>query len=338
MKTNRYARQVIFPPIGPAGQESLRKSSVVLVGCGALGSVIANNLVRAGVGELTIIDRDIVELDNLQRQVLFDEEDARRSRPKSAAAKHRLGEINSGVKIKAVVGDLTAGDVEGLLAGADLVMDGTDNFETRALINEACVKASLPWIYGAAVGSLGMTMDIIPGETACFSCLLPRIPPPGTTETCETAGIVNSVPGLIASLQTAEAFKLLIGDPAWRRELIIVDLWNNSYRSVAVSRREDCPVCGKGEFRLLDRGISPGTSVLCGREMIEILPAVPMTSSLSQVRARLEKLGKVSANPFLIRFSARGRELVLFSDGRALIKGARDGDEARALYARWVGN
>lgn len=332
----RYSRQILFQGLGEEGQERLLASHVVIVGCGALGSFHADALARAGVGEITIIDRDYVETSNLQRQWLFDEEDAAQALPKAAAAAAKLRRINSGIRVEPRVVDLTPENAEELLSPAGVILDGTDNFETRYLINDVAVKRSIPWIYGAAVGSYGVTMPIFPAKTACLACVFPE-PPGGAQPTCDTAGVLNSVTATIAALQVADAIKILAGSSASvEPRLLTMDVWKNTIRSVGVrSRDPECPACGRGEFKYLEvKRRRPVT--LCGRNAVQVHES-HRSLDLGELRTALEPLGAVRANEYALRFSCPPYEMTVFADGRAIIKGTEDAGVARSLYARYVG-
>ena len=337
----RYARQVRFPPLGEEGQRRLAGSRALLCGCGALGSAIANILVRAGVGTLRIVDRDFVELSNLQRQTLFDEADAEAGLPKAVAAAEKLRRINSTVTVEPVVADIDPTNIEGFCDRVDVILDGTDNFETRFLINDAAVKLGLPWVYGGCVGAEGQTMTILPGETACLRCLMPECPAPGSTPTCDVAGILGPIVGLIASIEAGEAIKILSGNrAAISRSLTVVDLWQNHVRQVDVSRlREqvDCPTCKHGEFPWLSGRMGSRTAVLCGRNAVQL--SHPGTSiSLDELAQKLEGVGQLTRNQFLLRLKVEGYELTIFPDARAIISGTDDIAIARSVYARYVSN
>lgn len=332
----RYSRQSLFAPIGPQGQERIARAKVAVVGCGAIGASACSLLARAGVGTLRVIDRDYVEASNLQRQILFDEEDARQSLPKAEAAARKLAIINSEIRVEAHVKDLTPPTVL-LLADCDLVLDCTDNFETRYLINDFAVKNRSPWIYAAAVGSYAVTMNVLPGETACLACIFPE-PPRGTFATCETAGILNSTANLVASLQVAEALKLLVGDRAHlRRTLLSMDLWMNERSEVSASKpREDCRVCGQRIFDHLE-GKARAQVTLCGRNSVQIHER-ERPVDFPEMNSRLAPHGQVRYNEMVLKFWRETYEITLFRDGRAIIKGTTDPAVARSLYARFVGN
>ena len=334
----RYLRQVIFSPLGAAGQDRLLAARVVLIGCGANGTVMANTLARAGVGQLVIVDRDFVELNNLQRQVLFDEEDVRRGTPKAIAAAEKLGRVNSSIRIDGVVADVNAENIEELIDGATLVMDGTDNFETRFLINDACVKHALPWVYAGAVASYGMTMTIVPHETACLRCLFNREPPPGTLPTCDTAGVIGPIVNVMASIASAEAIKFIVGAGTRNAGLINIDLWDNTFDSFAVARRDDCIACGQGTFEYLEgeRG-GTMTAFLCGRDAIQVNPGRGHTLDLTALAARLQGVGQVSVNEYLVKLAVDNYELTIFPDARTIVKGTDDATVARSVFAKYVG-
>jgi len=333
----RYSRQILFGGIGPEGQRKLRSASAVLVGCGATGSALVSLLARAGVGRVRIIDRDYVEASNLQRQSLFDEADASESLPKAVAAARKIAAFNSEIVIEPQVADLTPANIDTLLDAAPLVLDGTDNFETRYLINDFAVKNSRAWIYTAAVGSYALTMNIVPGETSCLACLLPD-PPQGMVETCENAGILNSAAHLAAAMAATEAIKMLVG--AWqqlRRSLLSFDLWSNQRAEVRADRpRPGCRACDRREFPHLAGEGRPHIT-LCGRNSVQIHER-HRPVDLARMSQLLEPHGKVRYNDFVLKFWREPYELTLFPDGRAIIKGTTDTAVARSLYARYIGN
>jgi molybdopterin-synthase adenylyltransferase len=330
----RYSRQILFDGIGERGQQCLLDARVAIAGCGALGSFQAGALARAGVGYLRIIDRDYVELSNLQRQWLFDECDAEQALPKAVAAARKIARINSGVQAEAVVADLTPANAEELLGGVDLILDGTDNFETRYLINDFAVERGMPWVYGAAVGSYGIAMPVVPGKTACLRCIYPD-PPAGAQPTCETAGVLGTVTSLIASLEVSEAMKILAGAGA-SGKITTADVWTGEIRQVAQpGPLRDCPACGRREFPYL-KGERRAPVSLCGHNAVQIHErARPL--ELRELAARLAPLGAVRSNEFALRFEAAPYLLTIFADGRAIIKGTTDVGLARSLYARYVG-
>lgn len=334
----RYIRQIIFPPLGAAGQERLLAARVVLIGCGANGTVIANMLARAGIGTLVIADRDFVELNNLQRQVLFDEEDIVRGLPKAIAAAEKLKRINSSIQIAGIVTDVNAENIEELIAGANLVLDGTDNFEARFLINDACVKHDIAWIYGGAVASYGMTMTIVPRETACLRCVFHKEPPPGTLPTCDTAGVIAPIVSVIASIVSAEAIKFLTGTGTRNAGLIHIDLWENSFETFAIPRRDDCIACVQNKYEYLE-GERAGvmTAYLCGRNAVQVNPGRGHSLNLAALAERLHEAGQISLNEYLLKLSIDNYELTIFPDARAIVKGTEDAGVARSVYAKYVG-
>jgi molybdopterin/thiamine biosynthesis adenylyltransferase len=338
---DRYHRQTLLPQIGAAGQARLASSRVLLVGCGALGGVIAEQLARAGVGSLRIVDRDVVEWTNLQRQVLFDEADARRGIPKAIAAARRLARLNSEVKVDPVVADLHSGNVESVAEGADLILDGTDNVETRYLINDVSVKHGIPWVYGACVGTEGRVMPVLPGRTACLRCAFPQPPAGADLPTCDTAGVLGPVAAAVASVQSVAAIKLLTGNVAdVRSELWSADLWAGRIRTTVVERDPNCRACSRHEFEFLDRPAGQSTT-LCGRGAVQVRPAeANIRLDLSAAAQKLKGVGDVELTPYLVRCRPRGDgrvELTLFADGRMIVSGTTDQDNARSLYARYVG-
>ncbi len=334
----RYIRQMIFPPFGEQGQERLLAARAVVIGCGANGTVIANTLARAGVGTLIIVDRDFVELNNLQRQVLFDEEDVARGVPKAIAAAEKLKRINSSIRVEGIVTDVNAENIEDLIRGANVVLDGTDNFETRFLINDACVKNNIAWIYGGAVASYGISMTIVPRQTACLRCVFHREPAPGTLPTCDTAGVIAPIVNVIGAIVSAEAIKFLIGSGTRNAGMIHVDLWDNSFESFAVPRRSDCVACVQNKFEYLE-GERTGvmTAFLCGRNAVQVNPGKGHALNLISMAERLRDVGKVSVNEYLLRFEIGDYEISVFSDARAIVKGTEDAAIARGVYAKYIG-
>ena len=342
-QASRYARQVRFPPLGAKGQQELLKSRALIVGCGALGSVIANTLARAGVGRLRIVDRDFLEKSNLQRQVLYDESDVERGLPKAIAAAEKLRKINSEIEIEPIVADADASNLESLCNGVDVIVDGSDNFEIRFLLNDASVKLSIPWIYGGCLGADGQTMTILPGETACLNCLmLDGPPPPGTTPTCDSFGILAPIINVIASIQSNEAIKILSGNrDAVSRKLFAFSMWENDVRQMDVSKlrdQVDCPTCKHQQFDWLSGQRGSHSAVLCGRNAVQLsFPDRPKVI-LDELEDRLKVMGRVESNPFLLRFYTDGFVLTVFPDGRAIVSGTEDISVARKLYAQYLGN
>ncbi len=338
---DRYIRQMRYPPLGEDGQRRLAESRVLVCGCGALGSVLANTLVRSGVGAVRIVDRDFVETSNLQRQVLFDEDDVAGQLPKAIAAAERLRRINSQVEIEPIVADVDHANIEKLCQGVDAIVDGTDNFEIRFLINDVAVKHGLPWVYGGCIGAEGQTMTILPGDTPCLRCLMPQCPPPGSTPTCDTAGILAPIVNVIASIEAIEALKILSGNrDAVSRQLTVVELWDNRIRQVDVSQlREqvDCPTCKRSEFPWLAGQQGSQSAILCGRNAVQ-LTHTGVSIPLKELARQLEGVGQVNRNQFLLRLKVEDYELTVFPDGRAIIGGTDDVAVARTVYAKYVGN
>jgi molybdopterin/thiamine biosynthesis adenylyltransferase len=351
MSLERYSRQILVPFVGEEGQRRILASRVVLIGCGALGTAIANVLTRAGVGHLRIVDRDFVEESNLQRQVLFDEQDAREGLPKAVAAERKLRGINSGVTVEGLVADVEPANIEDLVRGATVVVDGTDNFETRFLINDACVKLGLPWVYGGAVGSSGMSLTVVPGRTPCLRCVFDSMPEPGQTVTCETAGVLGAVTGLIGSFEAGEALKICAGRlDGIHTRLLTVDLWTGEVRQVEVVKAlatAECPCCKQRRFEFLEGGAASRAVTLCGRSAVQVKPSRPVTldpRALAKTLTVAPGVTVLNANEYLVRCrvpdaekAGERLEVTLFADGRAIIKGTRKEATARAVYAKYVG-
>jgi molybdopterin/thiamine biosynthesis adenylyltransferase len=338
---DRYARQMRYAPIGESGQRRLAAARALVCGCGALGSVIANTLARSGVGFLRIVDRDFLETNNLQRQVLFDEQDVAAGLPKAIAAAAKLQKINSRITVEPLVADLDANNVMELTEGVDLILDGTDNFETRMLVNDVAHHRGLPWIYGGCLGAEGQTMTIIPGETACLRCLMHDTPPPGTTPTCDTAGILAPIVNIIASLQANEAIKILSGNrQAISRSLTVVDIWDNRVRQVnldSLRAAKACPACDQAEYPWLNGQRASHSAILCGRNAVQLSPPRGAALSLSALADKLAGVGQVSQNRYLVRVTVGEYLLTVFPDGRAIIGGTDDIATARTLYAKYIG-
>jgi molybdopterin/thiamine biosynthesis adenylyltransferase len=335
----RYSRQELFAGIGRDGQARIRAATAVVVGCGALGTHLSETMARAGVGTLRIVDRDFVEPSNLQRQSLFDEADAAAALPKAVAAQRRLLRINSEVRVEAVVADLVPENAGALLAGADVVLDGTDNFEARFLVNDVCVRDGIPWVYGACVGSYGLALAVRPRRTPCLRCLLEKMPDPGSGPTCDTAGVVAPIVQVVAGIQGAEALKLLAGHPeALLPGVVTVDLWQAQFEVMDLRGRAPwCPACTEGRFDYA-QATAGGTAVLCGRDAVQLRPPPGVQVALPALAERLRPLGEVKSNEYLLRFTAEGHEMAVFADGRAIVKGVDSPAAARALYARYIGS
>jgi adenylyltransferase/sulfurtransferase len=341
-KLDRYIRQIRYPNLGEQGQQRLLQSRVLLCGCGALGSVLANTVARAGIGHIRLVDRDFLELNNLQRQVLYDEQDVAAGLPKAVAAEAKLRKINSQIEIEAIVADVDPSNIAGLLEDVDLILDGTDNFETRFLLNDAAVKFQLPWVYGGCIGAEGQTMTIIPGQTPCLRCLMQDAPPPGTTPTCDTAGILGPIVNVIASIQACEAIKILSGNPhAISRSLQVFELWDNRIRQVGLESLKDnvqCPTCQGTDFPWLDGRRGSHTAVLCGRNAVQLSFPDRESVSLDRLAGELQGVGTVTQNRFLLRFTVDKYIITVFPDGRAIIGGTDDIAEARTVYAKYIGS
>jgi len=333
---DRYSRQTLFSGIGEEGQQKLGGSCVVIIGCGALGTIIATSLVRAGVGKVRIIDRDFIEYHNLQRQVLFSEEDIKTELPKAIAAEKHLKKVNSSIEIEGVVSDVNYTNIERLVTGADLILDGLDNLETRFLINDVSLRHKIPWVYGGAISSYGMTMNIIPHETPCFRSLSASPSGSGIALTCDTAGVISPAPFIIGSLQTAEAMKILVGAKDINRDLIIIDAWKDEFSHFKISRRTDCPAC-HGEYQFLEARFGTRTTSLCGQNAVQVLNPEVREISFETLAKHLEPIGEVNYSEFMLRFRVDSHEIVIFPDGRAIVKNTNDEAMARGLYTKYIG-
>lgn len=337
----RYRRQVNFAPLGVEGQAQLTSAQVLVVGCGALGSVAAELLVRSGVGHVRIVDRDFLELDNLHRQVLYTEADVAANLPKAIAAAEHLRQINSTATIEPHVADVTADNIRALAEGCKAIVDGTDNFEVRYLLNDYAVATGTPWVFGGCVGTEGQTMTILPGETACLSCLMPEPPPAELQPTCDTAGVLNPIVQTVAAWEVMETLKILSGNlDAVSRKLRVVDLWNNHLRDVGINRREDepaCQTCVEREFPWLEGRRGSSTVTLCGRNAVQISPTSNDQPNLPAVAEKVASLGKVTVNPFLLRLEVDGFLITLFADGRAIVAGTDEPAKARATLNKYFG-
>lgn len=334
----RYSRQILFSGIGDEGQRRLLAARVLIVGCGALGSAHAESLARAGVGQLRIVDRDFVEPSNLQRQTMFTESDAEQRLPKSIAAANHLRQINSEIEIEPHILDINYSSVERLLDGCDVVIDGTDNFATRYLLNDACVKLNVNWIYGAAVGSYGVTMTIRPHETACLRCVFEEAPPAASAPTCDTSGVIMPIINIVSAVQVSEAMKLLTGSIGdLHGSLMQFDVWRNEWRRIGTgSPRPDCKTCGLGVYETLSAS-AESAAVLCGRDAIQISPSQPTRLNFASLAERLCRAGEVKFNEYLLRFKTGQFELTVFQDARSIIRGTDDIPVARSLYAKYIG-
>lgn len=337
---NRYSRQELFSPIGEEGQQKIREKHVLIIGAGALGSANAEMFVRAGVGTVTIVDRDYVDWSNLQRQQLYAESDVKNNLPKAVAAKNRLEEINSEVRVEALVQDVTAEELEELVTNVDVMIDATDNFETRFIVNDIAQKYAIPWIYGACVGSYGLSYTILPSKTPCLSCLLQSIPLGGAT--CDTAGIISPAVSLVVSHQVTEALKLLVEDyESLRDGLVSFDVWKNEYSCMNVQklRKHNCPSCGENTlYPYLNKENTSKTAVLCGRNTVQIRPPHKEEMDFERYKELLhDRVNDLNVNPYLLSFSVEEKRLVAFKDGRVLVHGTKDISEAKTVYHRYFG-
>lgn len=334
---DRYSRQTMFHGIDEEGQAKLLSSSAVIIGCGALGCIIATLLVRAGVGKIKIVDRDFIEYHNLQRQILFDEDDIQAGLPKAIAAERHLRKVNSTVEIQGIVTDVNYANIEQLCMGTNVILDGLDNFETRFLINDFALKHNLPWIYGGAITSYGMTMNIIPGKTPCFRCLKPILSPSGSTPTCETAGIVGTIPAIIGSIQATEAMKILIGAEEINREIIAINVWSGTFDHIEIKHSESCPACS-GVYEFLEAKFAIKTTSLCGQNRaVQVVNPKVKAIALDKLVAHLRGVSNIRQNEYMLRFDdVDDHEITLFPDGRAIIKNITDEQQARKLYSRYV--
>ncbi len=336
----RYSRQILFNGIGKGGQAKLWQLRVLIVGCGALGAAQAESLARAGIGKLRIVDRDFVEFSNLQRQTLYSESDAKERLPKAVAARNRLTQINSEIEIEAIVADVNFSNIENLIKDCDLIIDGTDNFQTRYLINDACVKHHKTWIYGAAVSSYGVTMTILPNETPCLRCIFEEMPEAGSSPTCDTAGVIAPIISTISALQVAEALKILTGNfDKLHRSLIQTDVWQTDWRKIKLGvPNPECETCGKRNFEFLNAENTEFSAVLCGRNAVQIAPPKPTDLNLVNFAEKLKNLVEVKQNEYLVRFNTDELEITVFRDARAIIRGTDDISRARSIYAKFVGS
>ena len=338
---DRYRRQIRFAPFGEVGQSKLGEARVLIVGCGALGCVSADLLVRAGVGFVRLVDRDFVERDNLHRQVLFTEADAAAQLPKAVAGSTRLAAVNSEVTIEPVVADVNAANISRLAGDVQVIVDGTDNFETRYLVNDYAVANKVPWIFAGCVGTEGQTMAIVPGESPCLSCFLPEPPPAASMPTCETAGVLAPIVSVVAAYQALEALKMLSGNAAAvNPQLTVFDLWNNQVRSINMraSRRGDCPTCGERQFPWLSGQRGSAVTKLCGRNSVQFSPVGSEPADLDVLAEKLRAVGRVTANPYLVRLAVDDYLITMFADGRAIVGGTEDEAEARTVLAKYVGS
>ena len=332
--SERYSRQTLLKDIQKEGQKKLAKSRVVVIGCGALGTTIANNLVRSGIGYVKLVDRDIIELNNLQRQNLFNEHDI--CLPKASVAAEKLKKINSEIKIEYVVDDVNHKNIESIINGVDVVIDGTDNMFIRFLINDACVKHGIPWIYGGAIETQGMTMNIMPNKTPCFRCIIQDLPAAGLLPTCDTVGVLNSIPTIIASIESTESIKILLKKDV-NKDLLIYDVWSHDFQKIRIKKKKNCECCVKHNFVFLNAEKKEVTVSLCGRGAIQITPANSMKISFDELAHKLQKVGEVENREIILRFKIPKYELNVFRNGRTIITGTNDKKIAKSLYAKYIG-
>jgi molybdopterin/thiamine biosynthesis adenylyltransferase len=336
---SRYARQELFAGIGAEGQQRLRAARVVVIGCGALGSSLAEMMARAGVGQLTIVDRDFVEESNLQRQALFEQSDADAALPKAVAAERHLRRLNPEVSVAGIVTDVDPRNAAELIKGAAVVLDGTDNFETRFLVNDVCLAAGIPWVYGACVGAYGLTLAIQPRVSPCLRCVLEDLPAPGSSPTCDTVGVIAPIARVVAGIQAAEALKILAGrSAALLPGIVAIDLWKGTFDIFNLSGcAPSCPACRDGRYEFAERLAAPA-ALLCGRDAVQLSPVSSARPDLGALAARLAAAGKVRANEYLLRFETADASIAVFADGRAIVKGVSEAARARALYAQYIGS
>ena len=335
----KYSRQILFSGLGQAGQIQLSNSRAVIIGCGALGTMQAEMLARAGVGKLRIIDRDFIEESNLHRQIMFDENDANERLPKAIAAKNRIARINSEIEVDARVADVNYSNIEKFIQDADVVLDGTDNFETRYVLNDAAVKQNKIWVYGAAVAAHGLQMTIIPNQTPCLRCVFPDAPAPGTSPTCDTSGVILPIIATVASMQVTEALKILTNQhDKLHGKLLQFELWENRNSGITLGEPDPkCPCCGQRNFEFLTSNTGQLAMSLCGRDAVQIFPATKSVLNLAELGKQLSNLGEVRYNPYLLKFVVESCEVTVFADARAIIKGTSDLTAARTIYAKYIG-
>ncbi len=334
--TDRYARQTLFTDVGKEGQKRLGGGCVVLIGCGAVGTVVANALVRAGVGKVKIVDRDFIESHNLQSHIVLDEADIKNQLPKAVAVERHLRKVNPEVRIEGMVANINYTNIENFISGADLILDGVDNIETRFLINDVSLKHKIPWIYGEAVASRGMTFDVIPGETPCFRCVFASLFSSGTVYTAGTVGVISPAPLIVGSLQSVEALKVLVGAEGINRDHMVVDVWKGTFHRLRISRRSGCPAC-HGKYEFLEGKFGMKVTSLCGQNAVQVINPKMENISLEKLAERLNSIGQVFYNEFMLRFASDSHEMVVFPDGRAIVKNTNDELLALGLYNKYIG-
>lgn len=333
----RYKRQITFEQLGESGQKKLLNSRVCVIGVGALGSIIANDLCRSGIGFVRIIDRDFVEKTNLQRQILFTEKDAEECLPKAEAAYQKLLQANSEIELESIISDVNSSNIEDYIKDVDLVIDGTDNFETRFLINEACQKHGINWVYGGVIAGGGATMNFLNDGGPCFRCFMPNMPTPGSYPTCNTVGVINPITGIIASYEVAEAIKILIGSPQIRRNYMAIDVWENTVDFIEIEKLPDCPVCMQKKYELLNRPASSYSTSLCGHDSWQIIPDNDVKADFKRLASTLKRHGEVKVSKFSLSFNSENVSFKIFPDGRAIIGNVKDGREAKEIYNDYIG-
>ena len=341
MSDDRYSRQISLPEIGSTGQAKIAHARVLVLGCGALGSIQAELLARAGVGFIRLVDRDIPEWSNLPRQFLFDENDVRERIPKATACAYKLCAINTGIEIEPHVKDVTPANIEGFLQGIDVVLDGVDNFETRYLINDACVKANIPWVYAGVQGTRVLAMPVLPMVGACLQCVFPEAPVAGSVPTCEISGVINTVPALAATLQVSQVLRILIEGAeqvAKGAKLMMIDPWCSVVQALSIVRNPTCPCCHERKFPFLDSKTISRQALLCGRKSVQVTPAEPMDLTLESLAESLQNLGKVTLRKEVLEFEVEGHRLMIFKDGRTVVHGTPDFSKARSLVAKYLGS
>ena len=334
VKENRYSRQLLLPEIGESGQKKLGRSRAVVIGCGALGTYVLGFLVRAGVGQVVVVDRDIVELSNLQRQTLFAEKDV--GRPKAKAAEEALRAINSEIEVWGVVADVSYSNIQRIIQNATVVLDATDNMDTRFLVNDACVKHGTPWIYAGAVGTTGMVMPIVP-RGPCLRCIFPSVPQPGQLPTCDTVGIVNTLPSTVASIEATEAFKIMQGRQP-TKELLFIDVWQGEFQKITVRKNPECLACGRMDFEFLQAKKRKFAASLCGRNAVQIVPVKELKGGLADLRRKLSRLGDAAIMDGVLKFKTKGIDLTVFPDGRTIVGGTTDLAKAKTVFSKYVGD
>lgn len=337
MENERYTKHILIKTIGKKGQNIISNSKIVIIGCGALGCVISNNLVRAGIGTIKIIDRDFVELNNIHRQILFNEKDAQNKLPKVVAAANKLSEINSDINILYDMQDVNSDNIESIIENYDIILDATDNMETRFIINDVSIKMNIPWIYGGVVHTIGMSMNIIPNKTPCFRCIMESLPTPGSIDTCDSSGILNTLPVIIGSIQSTEAIKILVDLNNINKDMIYIDAWKNSFSKFNIEKNSNCICCKKNKFEFLNKKLTNNAVSLCGRNSVQIMPSKTTKISLEEIKNQITNVNNLSFNGFLLSFQKDGYNWTIFPNGRIIIQGTSDIKKAKVLCSRVLG-